>query len=273
MGKVLYAKPVREEILTEVKEKMKALTFTPVLGIIRVGENSWDLSYEKGLKKTAAEIGAEVVVKEFSKDASEDEIIEGIKEYNDKDEVRGILVFRPLPKTLDEDKIAEAVDYKKDVDSMCKRNLAEVFLGNESGHYPITPQGAIKILEHYGYEFKGRKALVINRSPVVGRPLVNLLLNRNATVTIAHTKTVDIKKEIQNSDYVFLATGQGEKFTADYFKGHEVICDIGINVNKEGKLCGDLNPDAFSKVAAYTPVPGGVGAITNLLLFNEMLKY
>ncbi|KXO15038.1 tetrahydrofolate dehydrogenase/cyclohydrolase, NAD(P)-binding domain protein [Clostridiales bacterium KA00134] len=272
MSKILSGKEVRSFLKTKLEKEIKNLNNPPELGLIRLGQNPQDLSYERALEKTAKELGIKVESKNLAQDADPSDLKDAIKAYNQNEKIGGVLIFRPLPSHIKEDEIKDFLDPKKDLDAMTSKNLARAFTGDESGHFPITAQAAVMILDYYGYELEGKKALVINRSSVVGRPLCSLLLNKNATVTLAHSKTADLKAEIRQADFVFLATGRAEKFTKDYFTDKQVVIDISINFNAEGKICGDLHPSAFDRVAAYSPVPGGVGSLTNLLLFKELLK-
>lgn len=266
--------PVAEKMAQEaaaMTEHLKERGIFPKLAVVRVGEREDDLSYERGLKKKFEKAGALVETVVFAPDVTQEELEAGIKKLNADLTVHGILVFRPLPKHLNEEVIKELVDPKKDVDCMGSVNNAHVFAQDGKGHAPCTPQAVMEMLDFYEYDLTGKKAVVVGRSMVVGKPLAQMLLKKNATVTICHTKTADLKKEVQQADFVFAAAGVAKMLDASYIREGQVVIDVGINV-LDGKLCGDVDYESIQDLAqAATPVPGGVGSVTTSVLLKHVL--
>ena len=270
----LRGMPVAQKMAQEAStmtERLKERGIFPKLAVVRVGEREDDLSYERGLKKKFEKAGALVETVVFAPDVTQEELEEGIKKLNADLTVHGILVFRPLPKHLNEEVIKELVDPKKDVDCMGSVNNAHVFAQDGKGHAPCTPQAVMEMLDFYEYDLTGKKAVVVGRSMVVGKPLAQMLLKKNATVTICHTKTADLKKEVQQADFVFAAAGVAKMLDASYIREGQVVIDVGINV-LDGKLCGDVDYESIQELAqAATPVPGGVGSVTTSVLLKHVL--
>lgn len=274
MTKILYAKDYVEKKSKELIEKVKNLKSKPIISIIRVGNDYGSLAYEKGIKKTAEKIGVQVFSNEFPKDASEEEVIERIKELNEDKKIGGILIFRPLPENFNEEKISLALDPKKDIDCMHPVNMAKVFSGDVSGFTPLAPKASYELLKFYGYDLKGKDTVIINHSNVVGKPLAMFLLKDLATVTICHVGTRDLKKHTKSADIIFTAMGRAESLDDTYFNEDAIVIDIGTSKNKEGKYKGDLDEKTVDgKIKAYSPVPGGIGSITNLLLIENVINY
>lgn len=274
MTKILYAKDYVEKKSKELIEKVKNLKSKPIISIIRVGDDYGSLAYEKGIKKTAEKIGVQVDSNEFSKDASEEEVIERIKKLNEDKKIGGILIFRPLPENFNEEKISLALDPKKDIDCMHPVNMAKVFSGDVSGFTPLAPKASYELLKFYGYDLKGKDTVIINHSNVVGKPLAMFLLKDLATVTICHVGTRDLKKHTKSADIIFTAMGRAESLDDTYFNEDAIVIDIGTSKNKEGKYKGDLDEKSVDgKISAYSPVPGGIGSITNLLLIENVINY
>lgn len=274
MTKILYAKDYVDKKNKELIEKVKNLKSKPIISIIRVGNDYGSLAYEKGIKKTAEKIGVQVDSNEFSKDASEEEVIERIKKLNEDKKIGGILIFRPLPENFNEEKISLALDPKKDIDCMHPVNMAKVFSGDVSGFTPLAPKASYELLKFYGYDLKGKDTVIINHSNVVGKPLAMFLLKDLATVTICHVGTRDLKKHTKSADIIFTAMGRAESLDDTYFNENAIVIDIGTSKNKEGKYKGDLDEKSVDgKISAYSPVPGGIGSITNLLLIENVINY
>ena len=274
MTKVLYAKDYVDKKNKELIEKVKNLKSKPIISIIRVGKDYGSLAYEKGIKKTAEKIGVQVDSNEFSKDSSEEEVIERIKKLNEDKKIGGILIFRPLPENFNEEKISLALDPKKDIDCMHPVNMAKVFSGDVSGFTPLAPKASYELLKFYGYDLKGKDTVIINHSNVVGKPLAMFLLKDLATVTICHVGTRDLKKHTKSADIIFTAMGRAESLDDTYFNEDAIVIDIGTSKNKEGKYKGDLDEKTVDgKISAYSPVPGGIGSITNLLLIENVINY
>lgn len=264
------AKKMAEEAAT-MTETLKKRGIFPKLAVVRVGEREDDLSYERGLKKKFESAGALVETMVFAPEVSQEELEDGIEKLNNDLTVHGILVFRPLPEHLNEEAVKELVDPKKDVDCMGSVNNAHVFAQDGKGHAPCTPQAVMEMLDFYGYDLTGKKAVVVGRSMVVGKPLAQMLLKKNATVTVCHTKTADLRKEVQQADFVFAAAGVAKMLDASYIGEGQVVIDVGINM-LDGKLCGDVDYESIRDLAqAATPVPGGVGSVTTSVLLKHVL--
>ena len=274
MTKILYAKDYVEKKSKELIEKVKNLKEEAIISTIRIGDDYGSLAYEKGIKKTAEKIGVQVFSNEFPKDASEDEVIERIKKLNEDKKIGGILIFRPLPENFNEEKISLALDPKKDIDCMHPVNMAKVFSGDVSGFTPLAPKASYELLKFYGYDLKGKDTVIINHSNVVGKPLAMFLLKDLATVTICHVGTRDLKKHTKSADIIFTAMGRAESLDDTYFNQDAIVIDIGTSKNKEGKYKGDLDEKSVDgKIKAYSPVLGGIGSITNLLLIENVVNY
>lgn len=274
MTEILYAKDYVEKKSKELIEKVKNLKEEAIISTIRIGDDYGSLAYEKGIKKTAEKIGVQVFSNEFPKDASEEEVIERIKKLNEDKKIGGILIFRPLPENFNEEKISLALDPKKDIDCMHPVNMAKVFSGDVSGFTPLAPKASYELLKFYGYDLKGKDTVIINHSNVVGKPLAMFLLKDLATVTICHVGTRDLKKHTKSAEIIFTAMGRAESLDDTYFNEDAIVIDIGTSKNKEGKYKGDLDEKSVDgKIKAYSPVPGGIGSITNLLLIENVINY
>lgn len=255
-------------IVNELKEK----GITPTLAIFRVGEKSDDLSYEKGATKRCEEVGVNIIKYVFPIDVSKEEFYKQLDKANNDDNIHGILVFRPLPKSFDDNELRNFINPEKDVDGCGDLSLAGVFTNKELGFAPCTAQAAIEILDYYNIDVKGKNVVVLGRSLVVGKPLSILLLNKNATVTICHTKTVNIQDITKKAEIIICATGQMESINKDYVSPNQTIIDVGISWNDtKQKLCGDcLFEEVEPIVENITPVPGGVGSVTSSVLVNHV---
>lgn len=273
MTKILYATDYVDKKTLEIKEKIDSLKTVPELAIIRVGEDPGSLAYEKGINSTAKKLGIEVNSFVFDKDSKTEDLVKKIKELNEDKKIGGILVFRPLPENIDEDEIALAIDEDKDIDCMNPINMAKVYNGEVDGFIPLAPKASVELLKFYGYELKGADTVIINHSNVVGKPLAMILLKELATVTICHIGTKDLKNHTQNADIVFTAMGKAEFLDETYFNENSTVIDIGTSKNKEGKYRGDLDESSVDKkIKAFSPVPKGIGSITNLLLLENVIK-
>ena len=276
MATVLKGAPVAAEINQELSERIAMLRqhgINPTLCTIRVGESPDDISYETGAAKRAAKLGVEHVKVVLPDSATQDEVIAAICEANNNSAVHGILVFRPLPKHIDDAAIRAALSPDKDVDGITEGSLNGVFTGSGKGFPPCTAQACIEILERTGTELKGKNAVVIGRSLVIGKPVAMMLLQKNATVTICHTRTVDTPTIAKRADIIVAAAGSAGMVNANYLSSGQTVIDVGINVNDEGKLCGDVKFDeAEAIVERITPVPGGVGAVTTSVLMSHVVE-
>lgn len=276
MAKQLLGKEVTAALNERIKAKVAELEtkgIKPTLGIIRVGENESDISYERGATKRCETLGVACEKILLPGDVSQEELLKVIDDVNKNDAIHGVLLFRPLPKHLDQNTIENALDPAKDVDCMTDGSMSGVFTGKAVGYPPCTPQACMEILDHYGIDCTGKKAVVIGRSLVVGKPAAMMLVKKNATVTICHTRTVDMPSVAREADIIIVAAGRAGVVGAEYVKPGQVIIDVGINVNAEGKLCGDVDYAAVEPIVdAITPVPGGVGSVTTSVLVSHVVE-
>ena len=275
MAKQLLGKEVtaslNERIKAQVAE-LQAKGVNPTLGIIRVGENPSDLSYEKGATKRCETLGVACEKILLPEDVTQEELLAVIDKVNKDTRIHGVLLFRPLPKHLNQAVIENALDPAKDVDCMTDGSMSGVFTGKKVGFPPCTPQACMEILDHYGIDCTGKKAVVIGRSLVVGKPAAMMLIKKNATVTVCHTRTVDMPSVSREADIVIVAAGRAGVVGAEYVKPGQIIIDVGINTNAEGKLCGDVDYAAVEPIVeAITPVPGGVGSVTTSVLVGHVV--
>lgn len=276
MAEVLKGAAVTAALTETMTAKVAALKekgVNPTLAILRVGERADDISYEKGAMKRCDTVGVAVKQVLLPADVDQETLMKAVKELNEDKSVHGVLIFRPLPKHLDEEAVRSALAPEKDVDGITDGSLAGVFTGSGLGYPPCTADACMKILDHYGVDCKGKRAAVIGRSLVVGRPAALMLMAKNATVTICHTKTVDMPTVTKEADIVVVAAGKMETIGKEYFRPGQVVVDVGINWNEEkGKLCGDVKFDeAEPIVSAITPVPGGVGTVTTYVLVSHVV--
>ena len=277
MAKLLKGKDVVENLNGKLIDKVKELKengINPTLAILRVGEREDDLSYERGAKKRCELVGVEVKVVSLPIDVTEEEYLDALDKLNKDITINGILMFRPLPKHIDESKARNMLLAAKDVDGCTDLSLAGVFTNTKLGFSPCTAEAAMEILKFYDIPIEGKKVAVIGRSLVIGRPIAMLLMHENATVTICHTKTVDVPSITKEADIVVVASGQMESVGADYLKENQTVIDVGISWNDEkNKLCGDVRFDEVENlVSAITPVPGGVGGVTTSILVKHVVE-
>ncbi len=275
MAKLLLGKEVNASLNEEIKEKVAKLKqegVTPKLGIIRIGEREDDLSYERGATKRCETLGVACEKFVLPADVEEAQVLETIEKVNKDEEIHGVLLFRPLPKHLNEDKIINTLAVEKDVDGITDLSMAGVFMGKEMGYAPCTPSACIEVLDHYGIDCTGKKVVVVGRSLVVGKPVAMMLVKKNATVTICHTRTVDMPSVVKEADIVVVAAGKAGVVDGSYLREGQVVLDVGINVNEEGKLCGDVNFEEAEKIVeAITPVPRGIGGVTTSVLVSHVV--
>lgn len=276
MGQLIKGKPVADAMsaaLTKEVEELKVKGIVPKLTIVRVGANGSDLAYERGALKRCQSIGIATEVKELPEDISQDKFIEELKKVNDDKSTHGILVFRPFPKQLSESVIKYVIAPEKDVDCFSPVNVAKVMENDQTGFAPCTPSAVIEILKHYNVPMKGKKAVVIGRSMVVGKPVSMLLLNEHATVTICHSRTENMPAVCSEADVLIVGIGKAKMIDSAYVKEGAAVIDVGINVDEQGNLCGDADTDdCVNKASVITPVPGGVGAVTTSILAKHVVK-
>lgn len=269
----LRGKKVSDGIKEYVSKELETLSFVPKLSIVRVGENPDDMSYERSATKKLKSFGLDVASYVFPQDISDEAFKKAFKDINEDDEVTGILLLRPLPRTINEKDIENMIDPKKDLDGISPINIAKVFAGDTTGFSPCTAEAVIEVLKAYDIELTGKRVTVVGRSMVVGKPVSMLLLKENATVTMTHTRTVDLKKTCSDAEIVVAAAGRAKMLNSDYCGQDAVMIDVGINVDDNGKLCGDVDYSTLDgKASAATPVPGGVGTITTAVLAKHLIQ-
>jgi len=275
MAELLKGAPVAEalnEALTEKVAALKEKSITPTLAILRVGERSDDISYEKGAMKRCEKVGVAARQITLPVDVSQENLIQAIESLNADTTVHGVLMFRPLPKHIDEALVCNALAPEKDVDGITSGSMAGVFAGTALGYPPCTPQACMEILDYYNIETKGKAAVVVGRSLVVGKPAAMMLLGKNATVTVCHTRTDDMPAVCRTADILVVAAGRAKMVDESYLSPGQIVLDVGINVDEEANLCGDVDfGKAEPVVAAITPVPGGVGTVTTSVLVKHVV--
>lgn len=271
-GKDVVAK-LNEKLIDQVGN-LKEQGIIPTLAILRVGERPDDLSYERGAIKRCETVGVAVKVVNLPSDIDEKSFFDKLEELNQDKTINGILMFRPLPKHIDEKKARNMLLPEKDVDSCTDLSLAGVFTNTKLGFSPCTAEAAMEILKFYDIPVAGKKVAVIGRSLVIGRPVAMLLMHENATVTICHTKTKDVPAITKDADIVVVASGQMESVGREYLRSGQTVIDVGISWNEEkNKLCGDVKYDeVVDLVDAITPVPGGVGGVTTSILVKHVVE-
>ncbi len=276
MAKQLLGKEVTASLNERIKAQAARLQekgINPTLAIIRVGENPSDISYEKGADKRCETLGVACEKILLPEDVSQEELLAVMDRLNKNEKIHGVLLLRPLPGHLDQSAIENALDPTKDVDCMTDGSMSGVFTGKKVGFPPCTPQACMEILDYYGIECTGKKAVVIGRSLVVGKPAAMMLIKKNATVTVCHTKTVDMPSVTREADIIIVAAGRAGVVGAEYVKPGQTVIDVGINMNVEGKLCGDVDFAAVEPIVdAITPVPGGVGSVTTSVLVGHVVE-
>lgn len=277
MEKIVYgseiAKAVKADVAKKVAEIKEAGKRLPHLVVILVGNNVGSVSYVKGKGKACDEVGMKNTTLRYDESISEEELLAKIDELNKDNEVDGILVQLPLPKHIDENKVIYAIDPAKDVDGFHPFNVGCMLIGVDSV-LPCTPKGIIRMLEVMGYDdLSGKKAIVIGRSNIVGKPVAQLLLRKNATVTIAHSRTKDLPALCREHEIVIAAVGRAKLVKADWLMDGAVVIDVGVNRSEDNKLCGDVDFDeCLDKVKYITPVPKGVGPMTIAMLIENTLE-
>lgn len=274
MADVLYGKNVAEAIRRELKSDAEALARSgvrPTLALVRVGERDDDIAYERAAMKCCEQVG--IAARHFVLDttASEDELIDVITGVNSDDEIHGCLIFRPLPKSMDEVRVCAALAPEKDVDGVTEASLNGVFTGSHVGYPPCTARACIEMLAHYEVELAGKKAVVVGRSLVIGKPVAMMLLEQNATVTICHSRTKDLAEQCRAADILIVAAGRAGLVDARGVNPDGVVIDVGVNVDNDGNMSGDVGKDDAERARAYSPVPGGVGTVTTSVLAEHVI--
>ena len=274
--KELKGRPVSEAIGEDIRERLSSvetmLGRKPKLAIIRCGERSSDITYEKNAARRVREFGMEAEAFVFPEDISDNIFLRSFNTLNEDKRIDGILLMRPLPPQLNEGFIISCIDSEKDVDGISPVNAAGLYLGTDS-FAPCTAQAVMELLKFYGISVAGRNVTVIGRSNVVGKPLSMMLLKEDATVTVCHSRTRELEKITKKADILISAIGSPKAITSDHIKKGAIVIDVGINMDKDGKLCGDVDmEDCSLRASAITPVPGGIGAVTTAVLAKHLFE-
>ena len=244
--------------------------YTPTLGIVRIGVSPADLSYEKGAVKKMESLSLNTKVFEFDESISSDDFLIEFKKINDDKNIDGILLFRPLPKHIDEKKVIDELDEKKDLDGISYKNIAKIFAGEKDGFAPCTAKAVMKIIESNNIELEGKNVVIVGRSMVIGKPVAMMALSKNATVTICHSKTENLKEICKKADVLIVAIGKAKMINEDYIGDNATVIDVGINF-VDGKICGDVDLSNVTNASMATPVPKGVGAVTTSVLAEHLV--
>lgn len=276
MAEIIKGKPVADKITEELSKEIEGIKEKgdqPKLATLRVGERGDDIAYERGATKRAKKIGLDVENVVLPGDITQEKFIVELEKLNEEPTVNGILIFRPLPKQIDESVIKYIIDAEKDIDCFSPVNVGKMAEGDPTGFNPCTPTAVMEILDFYNVEVKGADASVIGASMVVGKPAAMLLLNQRATVTVAHSKTKDTAQVARNGDIVVVGVGVPKMVKQDWISEGAVVIDVGINVDEEGNMCGDVDfENVKEKASMITPVPGGVGSVTTTILAKHVVK-
>lgn len=276
MAEILKGKEVvaamKEKLIAEVAT-LEAAGIQPTLAIVRVGERPDDISYEKGAMTRCKGIGVQVKNFVLPGDCTQEDLLRVIAEVNADDGIHGCLLFRPLPKSMDENYIRNQLDPAKDVDGITDLSMAGTYACTDLGFPPCTPTACMEILEHFGIDLKGKKVCVVGRSLVVGKPAAIMALQRHGTVTICHTRTKDMASVVREADVVIAAAGKAGVVGEGFFREGQIVIDVGINFDDEGNMKGDVDFAAAEPVVgAITPVPGGVGTVTTSVLVKHVIE-
>ncbi len=274
MANIIDGKLISDQIKQELKEKVSQLKNQNIaiqLAVIQVGNDPASSVYVSNKKKACAFVGIDSISYELSSDTTEEELLELIYELNESSSVNGILVQLPLPKSISEERILLAIDPKKDVDGFHPYNVGSMCIGKAT-YLPCTPAGVIQLLKRSNIDIEGKDCVILGRSNIVGKPMSLLMLQENATVTICHSKTKNLKEVCKKADILIVAIGKPKMITAEYVKEDAVVIDVGIHRDENNKLCGDVDFDAvFASCQAITPVPGGVGPMTIAMLLQNCI--
>lgn len=276
MAEILRGRPVAEDIRQESQKEaaeLKSHGINPTVAIIRLGERSDDMAYERNVITHCNAIGVNVKKYIFGANITQDELITNIHMINADRSIHGVLLFRPLPPQFDDNAVCRTLSPEKDIDGITNGSLAGVFTGSKAGFAPCTAQACMEILDYYGIDPQGKNVTIVGRSLVVGKPVSMLLLKKHATVTICHTKTKNIPSLCRKAEILVVAAGRANVADKNYFSAGQVVIDVGINADSNGNLCGDVNFDDAEKIVrSITPVPGGVGTVTTAVLVKHVIE-
>ena len=261
------------ETLQQETEQLKAKGVQPCLAILRVGARDDDLSYERGAMKRCEKVGIAVRSVVLPEDVTQEALMEEVRKLNEDAGVHGVLMFRPLPKHLDDEAVRAALAPAKDMDGITDGSMTAVYAGTKNGYAPCTAQACVELLKHYNIPIKGKRVVVIGRSLVIGKPVSLLLLAEHATVTICHSRSENLSDICKEADILVVAAGKAGMIGAESVRAGQVVLDVGIHANADGTLCGDTRfAEVEPVVAAITPVPGGVGAVTTAVLASHVIE-
>ncbi len=273
---LLYGKPISEMIENNITDgicELRRHAVQPAVCVIRMGENPDDIAYERMLKKKSEHLGIEFRSKVVSWDASQFELENAVRSANFDKEIHGILLMRPLAPQIDEEKICSIISHEKDIDGITVHSSAHIFTGISKGFCPCTAEACMLLLDHYNIELDGKDVTVVGRSLTIGKPISMMLLDRNATVTICHSWTKDLASKCSSADILITSIGKAEFFDDKYLHKGQIVIDVGINFDSNGKLVGDLDEYYAKKLElTYSPVPGGVGGITSSVLLWHTIQ-
>ena len=270
---VLHSRPVTDAIaenLTHRIERLKILSVEPTLALVRVGDRPDDLSYERTAIKRASALGIATRVYDLPEQASQEKLLLQLRRINGDSRIHGCLLFRPLPEGMEEKLVCDELSIHKDIDGISTASLGAVFTDAVEGYAPCTAEACVKTLDYYDIPLEGKHVVVVGRSLVVGKPVAMLMLRRNASVTICHSRTAQLADKMRLGDIVICATGRARAYDASYFKPGQVVLDVGINFDSNGMLCGDVDYESVEPlVGAITPVPGGLGSVTTSITMEH----
>jgi len=276
MAEILYGAPAAEAIRRDLKERLAALQargITPCLAAVRAGENAGALSYERAARRACEGLGVSFRAVTLPETCGNSALLRVLRGLSADPAVHGCLLLRPLPKQIDEHAVSEAIAPEKDVDGVTSQSLRHLFTGCGPGHCPCTPEAVLALLDHYRVPLDGARVTVLGRSLIVGKPLSLLLTGRSATVTLCHSHTRDLPERCREADILIPAAGSAGLIGADWVRPGQVILDVGTSLNAAGKLCGDVDFERVApRVAALSPVPGGVGAVTTAVLLRHVVE-
>jgi len=274
MSEILYGKEIANAMKEELAGAAEALSkreITPTLAIVRIGARGDDIAYERSALKYCDATGIRVAKFELDEDTSEFTLLKEIDRINRDDSIHGCLMFRPLPKGINEDRVCNTLMPRKDVDGITDNSLAYVFSGKGQGYAPCTAQACMKLLDYYGYDLAGQHTVVVGRSLVIGKPVAMMAMAANATVTICHSKTKNLAEQCRSADVLIVAMGRAGLVDKEFINPDGIVLDVGINVDEEGNLCGDVRREDAELAKAYSPVPGGIGAVTISMLASNVI--
>ncbi len=272
----LLGRPVAEAMCADIKERVVRLSekgITPGIAIVRVGNKPDDIYYQNSAVKRAESVGINTFSAQLDENVTQAEVEAKVIELNADKNVHGILLLMPLPRHIDSQAVIKCISPEKDADGLTDGNMLKLYKGERGGYAPCTPSAVMELLEYNGIDVCGKNVVIVGRSMVVGKPLSMLMLAKNATVTVCHSKTADLKGVCRQADILVAAVGRAKMITADYIKEGAIVVDVGINEDENGNMCGDVDFESVATVAAaLTPVPGGVGGITTCVLAKHVTE-